>query len=302
MGKKIKKYPLDQPRNSVIRQKRILIYQKIESIYQRRKNLKHKKKIQDTNKRANQILEAKRRNEDNQMKKQSTKLHGDEFLKLLQQKSLEQRQQQKEEREAIREALKQLKKEETEEIKKMSKQNNEIINHGRLKLNDEKKKKHDQMFLRQQVSQSNIQTYWSSRLKQFEQIQENKKSEHLKVKSLKEFQLQQMEKEEGEILKRLQYSQNVHQSLQKELNMIIQMKAKDYIKQQEEKQGIDNSSAQGKVVGQPSDRYNKYNNNSSDSQDQSQNFLQNSSKVTEQKLQEAQNSKPNVNEENQKKD
>eukprot|EP00825_Cyclidium_porcatum_P049801 TRINITY_DN8684_c0_g1_i4.p3 TRINITY_DN8684_c0_g1~~TRINITY_DN8684_c0_g1_i4.p3 ORF type:complete len:143 (-),score=33.66 TRINITY_DN8684_c0_g1_i4:581-1009(-) len=141
MGKKIKKYPLDQPRNSVIRQKRILIYQKIESIYQRRKNLKHKKKIQDTNKRANQILEAKRRNEDNQMKKQSTKLHGDEFLKLLQQKSLEQRQQQKEEREAIREALKQLKKEETEEIKKMSKQNNEIINHGRLKLNDEKKKK-----------------------------------------------------------------------------------------------------------------------------------------------------------------
>lgn len=42
-----------------------------------------------------------------------------------------------------------------------------------------------------------------------------------------------MEQEEQEIIRKLQYSQNVHENMQKELNKIMHMKAKDYIQNME---------------------------------------------------------------------
>ena len=190
------------------------------------------KKIQDTRQKTKNILESKKRNEDVNQRKSFNRKHDDEFLTLMQKKSLELRKQQEEERNAIRHALKELKKEEYYEIKKQSMENERRITQAKQSQLDNKKKKHDRVTSIVESSRKNIENYWQERLKFFEDQQDSRRFMHLKEKEEKEKVLDKLERQEAELIKRLQFSQEIHEQACRELDSVIQMPASQYLKRQ----------------------------------------------------------------------
>lgn len=139
----------------------------------------------------------------NKQKNQS-KHHDGEYLKLLQRKSYEMRRQQEEEREAIRNALIEMKKEEHNEIKRLREVNNKKIEEIKSQHLNENRERHNRVKRMEFDTRQNIEKYWNNHMDDIMKSSNDRKNFHLKAKNQKDQILQQLEKKELELIHKLE--------------------------------------------------------------------------------------------------
>ncbi|KAL4496949.1 hypothetical protein ABPG72_002105 [Tetrahymena utriculariae] len=225
---------------------------------------KTQKKIEDTKIKTQKVIDMKRRNQEMNQQKNFSRQNDGEYLKLLQRKSYEMRRQQEEEREAIRNALMEMKKEERNEVKKMRDLNQKKIEEIRNKQRNENREKHDKVKKLEVESRQNVEKYWNVHMDNIQRESMMRKNMHLKAKSQKDLVLSRLEKQELELIQRLEQSQDFHYNAQRELENISQMSnqevASKYPPQNERQGGL---SPNGKSGMYNSSQFSKANRNSS---------------------------------------